>query len=282
MFNSFFNKCLFFSFGLILICLSISPASFGQEAKEEVSETEANFSAFLFKGRSQRGGPDYNTLEPFQQGLMGLFDVTSKYGTVFLGGDFSEVTFKKFACDPIVNQMTKGTEKLAPVSDGNFFTPGKFNKIADLEGYYYFKNNNFLPGLMANAEIWMKMEAHQTSKTSEKNCLLVKFLIPEKLNGTIKNVVYVLKADGKIKPYNGENDTEFVSRKEFPNYWIVPLNDPNGTSHLSGQGFSILGSFVKQANCKNLWGLIYPISSQGAHVKSVFFRKVTEGFPLNF
>lgn len=136
--------------------------------------------------------------------------------------------------------------------------------------------------MMANAEIWMKLEAHQTSKTSTKNCLIVKFLIPEKINGITKNQVYILKPDGKIKPYLAENDLEFASRKEFPNYWIVPLNDPNGTSHLSGQGFSILGSFVKQPNCKNLWGLIYPISSQGAHVKSVFFRKAAENPPSNF
>lgn len=104
----FVRKILFTSVLALFLSEICFISAFSQETKEEISETEASFSAFLFKGRSQRGSFDYSSLEPLQPGLIGLFDITTKYGNIYLGGDFNYVSIKKFACDPIVIQMTKG------------------------------------------------------------------------------------------------------------------------------------------------------------------------------
>lgn len=269
---------------LFIVLVGMLPVTntLAQEANEETANPEEIFSAFLFPGRLQRGGFDYTTLEPLQAGLVGLFDLTTKYGNIFLGGDFQEVSKTQFSCDPIVQKMTKVENSPLAQTDGKFFTPGKVNQISDLEGYYYFKNNNFLPGILANAEIWMKMEAYQTAKTTEKNCLVIKILVPEKVNGVVKNSVYMLKSDGKIKAVPNAQEVDISKSKEFPNYWIVPLKDPNGNSHISGQGFSVLGTFVTQSNCKNLSGLLFPVVTKGEQVKSIFLRKVTGQVPINF
>lgn len=268
---------------LILIFFCIHQGqTLAQTAAPDSSNPTSILSAYLFKQSSQRGGFDYATLEPFQKGLTKVFDVSTKYGNIYLGGDFFENSSGLYSCDPIVAKMTKGEDKVAPISDGHFFIPVKFTQIEDLEGYYYFKNSKFLNGLIPNSEVWMKIEAYKTANTSEKNCLVIKLLIPSKVNGVIKNEVYLLKSDGKIILYTSVDDVEFSKRKDFPNYWIVPINDPNDNSHLSGKGFSILGSFVKQPNCKNLWGLLYPIGLQGDNMKSIFFRKVAESATVKF
>lgn len=258
---------------------------FGAMAQESVLEggnPEETFSLRPFPKRSTRGSFDYSTLEPLQAGLIGFFDLHTRYGNIYLGGDFQEVSKTIFSCDPIIQKMIQSGNNAQLQADGKFFTPGKINQIQELEGYYYFKNNNFLPGIMPNAEIWVKMEAYQTAKTAEKNCLLVKLMIPEKVNGVVKNSVYVLRSDGKIKAMPDLKSEEFVKSKEFPNYWILPLKDANGNAHISGQGFSVLGTFVNQSNCKNLWGLIFPVASGVDQMKSIFLRKADIKPPLAF
>lgn len=275
-------KMKFTSYLVPFLFVFLGFQALAQESAPEGGNPEETFSLRPFPKRATRGSFDYSTLEPFQAGLIGLFDLHTKYGKIFLGGDFQEVSKTKFSCDPIIQKMMQSENGPNAQADGKFFTPGKINQIQELEGYYYFKNNNFLPGIMANAEIWVKMEAYQTAKTSEKNCLLVKLLIPEKVNGQVKNSVYLLRSDGRIKAMPELKPEDFVKSKDFPNFWIIPLKDANGNAHISGQGFSVLGSFVNQINCKNLWGLIFPVASGVDQTKSIFLRKADLKPPVAF
>lgn len=179
--------------------------------------------------------------------------------------------------------MGNSKDKFVPISDGSFFRPSHANNLQQLEGYYMFKNNKFLPGIIPSAEIWIKVEGYQTAKSSTgKNCVVITFLVPENVAGKIQPNTYVLKADGKLQAMEGTALANLHQAKNFSDYWILPLNDPNDNTHLVGKGLSVMGSMVSQQFCKNLRGIIYALNPNSGNQNSIFFRKVDTDLAVKF
>lgn len=133
----------FTSFLIPFLFVFLGFQALAQESAPEGGNPEETFSLRPFPKRATRGGFNYSTLEPFQAGLIGLFDLPTKYGKFFLGGDFQEVSKTKFSCDPIIQKMMQSENSPNAQADGKFFTPGKINQIQELEGITISKTTIF-------------------------------------------------------------------------------------------------------------------------------------------
>lgn len=270
-----------------LVLFYLSGQVNAQEAVQSEESAASSLSAYLFPARPTRAGGsptvNFDDLEPLSKGLIQPFDVAKKYAHIFLGGDFYEFSKQNLPCDTLNNRLGKNKEKFVPISDGSFFRPSKAQNLQQIEGYYMFKNNKFLPGLIPSAEIWIKIEGYQTAKSSsEKNCVVITFLVPENVGGKIQSNTYVLKADGKLQAMEGVALANLSQAKNFSDYWILPLNDPNDNTHLVGKGLAVLGSMVSQQFCKNLKGIIYALNTNAGNQSSIFFRKVETDRAVKF
>lgn len=257
----------------------ISQPVFSQtEAAKEVSNPEEfqGFSAFAFPAkRNSRGtSTSLDDLAPFSTGSINQFDFQNKYKQVFLGSDFYDEASKQRSCDSLKTKIGGVKSHFIPVSDGLFFGQTRFSKIEELDGYYRFRNSKNLPGILPNVDVWMRMESYRHGKSSEKNCLVIKFLIPEEENGKMVQKAYVMRNDGILSSIPPGTDPDFSLKMDFAQYCIFPLNDPKETTHLVGKDFNILGSFAKQKQCDNMKGLLFPTARKGASNGCVFFRKL--------
>lgn len=267
------------AFLLISFLSLLSSPSFSQtEAVKEVSNPDEfqGFSAFAFPAkRSSRGtAASLDDLLPFSTGSINQFDFQNKYKQVFLGSDFYDEATKQRSCDSLKTKIGSVKSHFIPVSDGLFFGQSRFTKIEELDGYYRFRNSKNLPGILPNVDVWMRMESYRHGKSSEKNCLVIKFLIPEEENGKMVQKVYVMRNDGILSGIPPGTDPDFSLKMDFTQYCIFPLNDPKETTHLVGKDFNILGSFAKQKQCDNMKGLLFPTARKGSSNGCVFFRKL--------
>ncbi len=254
-------------------------ASYGQiESKPDPGkETEfQGFSAERFPAKKSTRGTSVvlEDLTAFSSGSIKLFNFQSQYKKVFLGSDFFEEANKEKACDTLQRIMGRNKSHFVPVADGMFFSKSDFNKIEELEGYYRFRNSKNLPGILPNVDVWLKMESYKHAKSAQKNCLVIKFLIPEDVNGKIEEHAYVMRNDGILVAIPAGTDPDFSLKLDFNQYCIFPLNDVQETTHLIGREFNIMGSFARQKQCKNLNGLLFPVTRKGTSTGCVFFRKI--------
>lgn len=272
----YFMKTLSFCL-ILLISGSIFHASAQEEAAKPSDSEFQGFSATLYPAkRNSRGtGSSMDDLVPFATGSINHFDFQRKYSKVFLGTDFYDEASKLKACDSLKAKLGSIKSHWVPVSDGLFFNQSKFTKIEDLDGFYKFRNSKSLPGILPNVDVWIRMESYRHGKSSEKNCLIIKFLIPEDIQGKMVTNAYVLRNDGILTPIAPGTDPDFSLKMDFNQYCIFPLNDPTETTHLVGKDFNILGSFAKQRQCDSLKGLLFPVSHKGSGSGCVFFRKMS-------
>jgi len=245
---------------------------FSQGADEEFQ----GFSGTPFPAKKMTRGSSVvlEDLSAFSAGNIKLFDFQTQYKKVFLGADFYDVASKEKSCDSLRQKMGSVKSHFIPVSDGMFFNQTHYQKIEELEGYYRFRNSKNLPGVLPNVDVWVKMESYRHAKSTEKNCLIVKFLIPEDHDGKIEDKAYVMRNDGILVAVLSGTDPDFSQKLDFTKYCVFPLNDPHETTHLIGKEFTILGSFAKQKQCDNLNGLLFPTSRKGTATGCVFFRKM--------
>ncbi|HOY95679.1 MAG TPA: hypothetical protein PK509_08080 [Catalimonadaceae bacterium] len=253
--------------------------SFAQTDSSNTQGSETvfqGFSAEMFPAKKTTRGSSLSLddLSALTTGSIKLFDFQTQYKKVFLGADFYDVATKEKSCDSLRRKLGSQKSHFIPVSDGKFFSQTHFSKIQDLEGYYRFRNSKNLPGILPNVDVWVKMESYVHGKSTEKNCLVVKFLIPEDENGKIVEKAYVMRNDGILVAVPNGTDPDFSQKLDFSRYCIFPLNDPHETTHLVGLDFNILGSFARQKQCDNLKGLLFPTSRKGAASGCVFFRRM--------
>jgi len=248
---------------------------------ENTTNAQELFSGFSgapvsIKASSRGSNVSLDDLEAFSSGAIKTYNFRSQYKKVFLGGDFFEVATSVKSCDSLKMKIGNIKSHFIPVSDGYFFENSVYTKIDELSGYYRFKNIKNLPGILPNVDLWIKMETYKNAKSGEKNCLVLKFLIPESINSKIVNKQYVMKNDGVlVEVPEGTNPDLFIS-ENFNLYCLHPLNDPTGTTHLIGKDFTVLGSFAKQQNCDNVFGLLFPTKRKGESSGCAFFRKSSD------
>jgi hypothetical protein len=269
---AFFNL-----FSLVFLFTMGSSIAQTDSSKTQGPETVfEGFSAERFPAKKATRGTiiSMDDLSALTTGAIKLFDFQTQYKRVFLGADFFDVATKEKSCDSLRRKIGSQKSHFIPVSDGKFFSQTHNSKIQDLEGYYRFRNSKNLPGILPNVDVWVKMESYVHGKSTEKNCLVVKFLIPEDENGKIVDKAYVMRNDGILVAIPAGTDPDFSQKLDFAKYCIFPLNDPHETTHLVGQEFNILGSFAKQKQCDNLKGLLFPTSRKGAASGCVFFRRM--------
>lgn len=263
-----------FTFFLLFNLLGSSPLLvLGQS--DTVGSREL-FSAQMFpsKTTSRGAAPRPEDLEAFSKGSIRLFDFQNQYKKVFLGSDFFEAVVEEKACDSLKMRVGKLKTHFIPVSDGLSFDHTKHSRIEELEGYYKFKNSKNLPAVLPNVDVWIRIQAYRHGQTANKNCLVIKFLIPENVAGSIVNKVYAMRNDGVLVLLTEGNEPDFSLRKDFFDYCILPLNDPKETTHLVGKDFSVMGSFACQKQCHNMHGLLFPISRHGNSSGCIFFRRI--------
>jgi hypothetical protein len=266
----------------LFLVLFLGGFLFSAKAQEEKKTTEeiefTGFSAAPVSVKSTSRGTAVvlEDLEAFSAGSIKAYDFRTQYKKVFLGNDFYDVATTYKSCDSLQKKLGKLKSHFIPVSDGKFFRSSIFSRIEELTGYYKFKNSKNLPGIMPNVDIWVKMETYKNAKTGEKNCLVIKFLIPEDVNGKIENKEYVMKNDGILVSIPEGTDPDFSLKLDFAQYCIFPLNDPTGTTHLIGKDFTVLGSFAQQQQCENVNGLLFPTTRKGVATGCVFFRRSKE------
>ena len=265
---------------LIACCLCIIHQSIAQtEATSDPNGTQIfdGFSGSPVSVKRNSRGPAVvlDDLEAFAAGNIKTYDFQNQYKKVFLGSDFFEVATKVKACDSLKTKMGKVKSHFIPVSDGQFFRQSHHEKIEELSGYYRFKNSKNLPGLLPNVDVWVKMETYKHAKSQDKNCLVIKFLIPEDVNGKMEDRAYVMRNDGILMAILPGTDPDFSLKLDFNQYCVFPLNDPTGTTHLIGKDFTVLGSFAQQRQCENMSGFLFPTSRKGSSTGCVFFRKVS-------
>jgi hypothetical protein len=234
------------------------------------------FGAQMFPAKSGNRGASTGDgdLEAFSRGHLKRFDFQHEYGKVFLGSDFYESAMKEKSCDSLRMKIGKVPAHFIPVSDGLFFSQSVYARIEELDGYYKFRNSKNLPGILPNVDIYVRMETYQHGKSSNKNCVVLKFLIPEDKGGKIIPQRYLMRNDGVLNLLEEGSDPDFKTRKDFFQYAIFPLNDPAETTHLVGKDFHIMGSFARQKQCPNMNGLLFPTSRNGSASGCVFFRKI--------
>jgi hypothetical protein len=252
---------------------------FAFSQNDTIQNREKQFKGFsiqLFPAKSGvRGtGVNLDDLEAFNKGNIKTFDFKNQYKRVYLGADFFEAAQKEKGCDSLKKWVGKDKKLFTPISDGMKFNRSLFSKIEDLEGVYKFKNSKFLPGIVPNVDVYVKIEVYKHAKSEGKNCLIVKFLIPEQEGTQIVNKTYILKNDGVLVLLTEGNEPDFTIQKDFFQYAIYPLNDPNDATHLVGKNFHVMGSFANQAMCKNMNGLLFAMDKNGGNSGCIFFRKV--------
>lgn len=249
----------------------------------EIQEFEG-FSGFMVPAmRATRGETlKFEEIIPFSKGPIKAIDFSKQYLKIFLGADFAEIAFKEKSCSQLKSKLVADKAGYVPISDGNYFSVVSLNNLADLEGYYKFQNNNFLPGILAEATIYVKIEGHQFGNSVEKNCMLIKFLIPEVVKDKQVENTYLLRSDGVLAIHPMLEDPEFKKHPDFSNhYCLFPLKDNTETTHIVGKDFHVLGSFAKQSSCDRIQGLLFPTSRKGEPTGCIFFRKVA-GVPEKF
>jgi hypothetical protein len=262
---------------VILIFFSIISAS-AQSKTLSNSGFEEVFSGFSgvavdVKRKSRAASASPDELEAFSKGHINVYDFKSQYKNVFLGSDFFDIASKTKSCDSLQQKMGKIKAHFIPVSDGHFFRQSHFKNIEELNGYYLFRNSKNLPGILPNVEIWVRMETYRHGKATDKNCLVIKFLIPEEVNGKLENKAYAMRNDGILVTIPQGTDPDFSLKMDFSQYCIFPLTDPTGTTYLIGKDFNMLGNFAHLRQCDKLNGFLFPTSRKGTPTGCVFFRK---------
>jgi hypothetical protein len=275
---------LHISFWIAILAFLFSTQSTIGQTGESKSKEFSGFSGMTYPAkRTSRGASVLmEDLEAFSNGSIKKFDFQNQYKKVFLGSDFFDIASKIKSCDSLRRKIGKFKSQFVPVTDGQFFKQAHFNKVEELSGYYQFRNRKNLPGILPNVDVWIKMETYKHGKSSDKNCLVIKFLIPEDVNGKIENKSYVMRNDGILESIEPGSEPDFSLKMDFARYCIFPLNDPNETTHLVGKDFNIIGSFATQKYCENMSGLLFPTARKGASNGCVFFRKISEESAPNF
>ena len=277
-----FHSLLF----IVLAGISVSPGHAQEKETKGPSSPKVyeGFSGQMFPAKRTSRGSSLNLddIPAFAKGAISIFDFQKQYKRIFLGSDFFDEASQLNSCDSLKLKIGKIKSRFVPVSDRIFFRQSNFKKIEELEGYYKFKNSKNLPGLLPNVDIWIKMETYRKGKSTENNCLVIKFLIPEDVKGQITESVYVLKIDGTLSALEPDSDLDFSKRPDFESFCIFPLNDARNTTHLVGKDFSVLGSFARQKQCEDLNGLLFPTTRKGASNGCVFFRRFTKDVAPKF
>ncbi len=269
------NQAFLIIFSVVFLFGTCSSFAQTDSSATQGAETEFyGFSAERFPAKKATRGSStsLDELSALTTGAIKLFDFQTQYKKVFLGADFFDVATKEKSCDTLRRKLGSQKSHFIPISDGKFFIHSHNSKIQDLEGYYRFRNSKNLPGILPNVDVWVKMESYVHGKSTEKNCLVITFLIPEDVNGKIEDKAYVMRNDGILVAIPAGTDPDFSQKLDFSKYCIFPLNDPHETTHLVGKEFNILGSFAKQKQCDNLKGLLFPTSRKGEASGCVFFR----------
>jgi hypothetical protein len=273
-----FSLYLPITFVATLLFLSSETQVLGQSEKPANPATENEFTGFSgspvsVKSTSRGATLALEDLEAFSSGNIKTYNFQTQYKKVFLGNDFYDVAITYKTCDSLKRKLGQMKSHFIPVSDGKFFKHSVFTKIEELNGFYKFKNSKNLPGIIPNVDLWVKMETYKNGKNGEKNCLVLKFLIPENVNDKIENKEYVMRNDGILVAIPAGTDPDFSLKMDFNQYCLHPLNDPTGTTHLIGKDFTVLGSFAQQQQCENVNGLLFPTTRKGEATGCVFFRK---------
>lgn len=260
---------------------------FAQTEKGMNAGTEVIFEGFSgaptsVKSSTRGAAVAMEDLEALSAGSIKTYDFQNQYKKVFLGNDFYDIAIGYKSCDSLKRKLGNLKSRFIPVSDGKYFKHSVFTKIDELSGYYKFKNGKNLPGIMPNVDIFIKMETYKNAKTGDKNCLVIKFLIPEDVQGKIENKEYVMRNDGILIGVPEGTDPDFSLKMDFSQYCIFPLNDPTGTTHLIGKDFTVLGSFAQQQQCENMNGLLFPTTRKGVATGCVFFRKTSSEYSPKF
>lgn len=272
---------------MIFSLLAIILPGFSQAQVDTIRNSNGEFlgfSALKFQGKSgTRGlGTAPEDLESFSKGNLKTFDFQNQYKKVFLGSDFFDAVQKEKGCDSLKKKVGKVKSQFVPVADGIEFSKSVFTKIEEIEGFYKFRNSKYLPGIVPNVDVWIKIESYRHGRSESKNCIILKFLLPEKQGTEIVNQYYVMRNDGILVLLTEGSDPDFAMRKDFFQYAIYPLNDPNETTHLVGKGFQIMGSFAKQSQCQNMTGLLFPMEKNGTSPGCLFFRKMSDDLAPSF